>query len=204
MKIGILGAGNIGGTLGKLWSARGHEVYFAVRDSNSEKAQALLQASPNAQVGTIEEAVNFGTVVLLSVHWRNVPEVLEAIQGKIDGKVLIDATNRVTPPPADTAGSAAEDIAKAVPNTKVVKSFNTLGANSLTQLKFGSHNASNFICGDDTQAKSVVSKLAAEIGFDVVDVGALATARLVESLAMLWVQASRNYGRDIAFRLLRR
>ncbi|WP_199247350.1 NAD(P)-binding domain-containing protein [[Phormidium] sp. ETS-05] len=61
MKIGILGAGNIGGTLGKLWAKRGHEVYFGVRDVNSEKTQALLaESGPNAKAGSIEEAAAWG------------------------------------------------------------------------------------------------------------------------------------------------
>jgi 8-hydroxy-5-deazaflavin:NADPH oxidoreductase len=205
MKIGILGAGNIGGNLGKLWAARGHEILFGVRDSPSDKVKTLLgEIGNNACAGSLKEAVSFGEVILLSVHWQNVPEVLGQIEGLINGKILIDSTNRMIPPPPDTTGSAAEDIARSLPEAKVVKAFSTLGANNLTNLQFGSKNASTFICGNDPEAKSIVTLLAKEIGFDVVDVGLLTTSPLIESLTKLWVQISRNYGREIAFNLLQR
>ncbi|HIK08980.1 MAG TPA: NADPH-dependent F420 reductase [Oscillatoriaceae cyanobacterium M33_DOE_052] len=205
MKIGILGAGNIGGTLGKLWAKQGHQVYFGVRDVNSEKTQALLaESGGNAQAGSLQEAASFGDVVLLAVHWRNVPEVLAQVSGVLGGKILIDATNRMIPPPPDTTGSAAGDIAKEVPGAKVVKSFSTLGANNLTRLEFGNENASNFICGDDADAKALVVELSEAVGFDAVDCGPLSVAPLIESLTKLWVQISRNYSREIAFKLLRR
>lgn len=205
MKIGILGAGNIGGTLGKLWAARGHDILFAVRDPESEKVKILLSESgTTARAGTLQEAASFGEVVLLSVHWKNVPEVLEAVRDLTAGKILIDSTNRMIPAPADTTGSAAGDIARSLSGAKVVKAFNTLGANNLTNLQFGSENASTFICGDDPEAKSKVAQLAEEVGFDAVDCGPLANAVLLESLTKLWVQISRSYGREIAFKLLRR
>jgi 8-hydroxy-5-deazaflavin:NADPH oxidoreductase len=205
MKIGILGAGNIGGNLGKLWAAKGHEIFFAIREPQSDKVKAILSdINSNVHTGTVKEAVAFGEVVLLAVHWQNVPEVLQQIQEVINDKILIDSTNRMIPPPSDTTGSAAEDIARSLPEAKIVKAFSTLGANNLTDLKFGSENASTFICGNDIEAKSIVIQLAEEIGFDVVDVGLLNTAPLLESLTKLWVQISRQYGREIAFKLLRR
>lgn len=74
MKIGILGAGSLGGTLGKLWADRGHDILYAARDPNSEKIKTLLSESgPTARAGTLQEAASFGEVVLLSVHWKNVP-----------------------------------------------------------------------------------------------------------------------------------
>jgi 8-hydroxy-5-deazaflavin:NADPH oxidoreductase len=205
MKISILGAGNIGGNLGKLWAAKGHEIFFAVRDPQSDKVKALLNdLGDKVRTGSVKEAASFGEVVLLSVHWQNVPEILQEIQALISNKILLDSTNRMIPPPPDTTGSASEDIARSLRGAKVIKAFSTLGANNLTNLKFGSENASTFICGDDPEAKTIVTQLAEEIGFDVVDVGLLNTAPLIESLTKLWVQTSRKYGREIAFKLLRR
>ncbi|MBD2164587.1 NADPH-dependent F420 reductase [Calothrix membranacea FACHB-236] len=205
MKIGILGAGNIGGNLGKLWAAKGHEIFFAVRDPQSDKVKTLLHdLGDKVHKGSVKEAAAFGEVVLLAVHWQNVPEVLQEISGLVDNKILIDSTNRMITPPPDTTGSAAEDIARSLPTARVVKAFSTLGANNLTNLKFGSENASTFICGDDSEAKNIVTQLAEEISFDVVDIGLLNTAPLIESLTKLWVQASRKYGREIALKLLRR
>lgn len=204
MKISILGSGNIGGTLGKLWADQGHEICFGVRDRDSPKVQALLQAiGTSAQAEDIRSAIEFSDLVILALHWQVLPEVIETIKPGMKSKTLLDCTNRMIPPPPDTKGSAAEDLAHSLPETKVVKGFNSLGANNLAQLKSKSQQPSTFICGDDSTAKATVTQLGEEIGFDVVDVGALKTAPLVESLAKLWVQISRTHGREVAFKLLR-
>ena len=205
MKIGILGAGNIGGNLGTLWAARGHEIVFGVRDPHSDKVQALLtKIGSNARAASVQEAASNGDLVVLAVHWPvAVPEVLAQTDG-LSGKILVDCTNRMAPPAPGSAASAAEEIARLVPGAKVVKAFSTLGANNLANLQFGSENASTFICGNDPDAKAVVTQLGQEIGFDVVDAGPLANASLLESLTKIWVQLSRHLGREIAFKLLRR
>ena len=204
MRIGILGAGNIGGALGKRWAANGHDVLFGVRDPQSYTVQLLLNGcGPNAQAGTMHEAGAFGDVVALAVPWSAVPDVLTQTGGCAD-KILVDCTNRMGPPAPGDPASGAEQVAKLAPQARVVKAFNTLGAESVAHLEFSGTNAGTFICGDDAAAKAVVRQLGEDIGFDVVDVGPLATAPLVESLAQLWVQISHTLGRDIAFRLLRR
>lgn len=204
MKIGIIGAGNIGGNLGKLWAAKGHEILFGVRDPQSSKTRAALAAlGEKARAGSIAEAAAFGEVVVLAVPWAAVREAIRSA-GDLGGKILIDATNRLTPPlPAD-GPSAAEDVARMANGARVFKSFNTLGAETLLDSQFGSEHATTFVCGDDPHAKAVVMRLAADTGLDVVDAGPLSNAALVESLTRLWIQLSRSMGRGIAFRLLRR
>lgn len=200
MNIGIIGAGNVGGSLGKLLAAKGHQVKFGVRDT--QKAQVLTSA--NASMGSIGETVAFGEVVVLAARPDGLPEIA-AHGGDWSGKVVIDAMNRFTPPPAGSTGSLAEDVARLIPGAKVVKAFNTIGAEQYGQPQFGGQTATMFICGDDAQAKSVAAKLAEELGFEVVDIGALSNVRMLEELARLWVHLSRNVtGRDVAFKLLRR
>ncbi len=88
---------------------------------------------------------------------------------------------------------------------KVVKAFNTIGANNYSDLEFSGLRADAYICGDDAAAKQVVGQLAEQMGFDVVDVGPLSNAHLLEELALLWVTLVRlGYGREIAFKLLRK
>jgi len=204
MRIGILGAGNIGGALGRQWAARGHEILFGVRDPQSYTVQILMNSVPeNASTGTMREAAEFGEVLALAVPWQAAHEVLAQV-GDLHGKILIDCTNRLGPGGGDHARSGAEEVAQAAPGARVVKGFNTLGAESLAHLRFGGQPASTFICGDDAQAKAVVRALGEEIGFDVVDVGPLASAELIESLARLWLELSHYMGRGIAFALLRR
>ena len=204
MRIGILGAGNIGGALGKRWAAGAHEIVFGVRDAQSYTVQILMNGlGANARTGSLREAGEFGEVVVLAVPWLTVPEVLTAA-GPLAGKILIDCTNRLPPFAAGSAPSGAEEIARRVPGARVVKAFNTLGAEHIAHLPFGPPAPSTFICGDDPEARTVVCRLGEEIGFDVVEVGPLSTAPLVEGLGALWVQLAGRLGRDIAFALLRR
>ena len=202
MKIGILGAGNVGGNLGRLWAARGHEIVFGVRDPNGDKIRALFGTiGGSARAASIREAAAFGEAVALAVPWAAVPETL-AQTGDWAGKILIDSTNRFT---AGRAASGAEEIAGLAPGARVVKAFNTIGAELLASPRFDTQSATMFICGDDAQAKSVVASLAEELGFEVVDAGPLSSAGMLESLARLWVSLSRGgLGRNIAFKLLRR
>jgi 8-hydroxy-5-deazaflavin:NADPH oxidoreductase len=204
MKIGILGAGNIGGNLGKGWAAAGHEIVFGVRDPQSEKTTAAIAAAgPNAQAASVREAADFGEVVALAVPWQAVADAL-AEAGDLGGKVLIDCTNRLGPVAPGSAASAAEDVARLAPLARVVKAFNTAGYENLADPRYGTLIATAFLAGDDEQAKSIVTRLAQDLGFEVEDAGPLANAALLESLTRLWVQLARTHGRTIAFALLRR
>lgn len=93
-----------------------------------------------------------------------------------------------------------------MPNTKVVKCFNTTGANNLAQVKYGTETIDIHVCGDDSKAKVIVSQLAADIGFEVIDCGPLKNARLTEPFALLWIDLAlkQQLGRNIAFKLLRK
>lgn len=210
MRIGIIGAGNVGGNLGKVWAGKGHEVMFGVRDPQSPKVRALVSGlGEPARAGSVKEAAAFGEVVALTTPWPATQEAIQAA-GDLAGKILMDCTNPVKP---DLTGlslgqttSAAEEIARWAPGARVVKAFNTIGAQQMLNPQFGSQAASMFICGDDAAAKSVVARLTEESGFEVVDAGPLSNARLLEPLAMLWIYLAvkQGLGTEIAFKLLRR
>jgi 8-hydroxy-5-deazaflavin:NADPH oxidoreductase len=210
MKIGIIGAGDIGSTLGKAWAKRGHNVVFGVRNIQSPKAKKLLNsADSNLHVDEIHEAVHFGDIIVLAVPWEAAQETIRSVDD-ISGKIIIDPSNPIG---SDLEGvvvpsstSAAEEISKLAKGARVVKAFNAIGAKTLNNLQFGSHKADAFICGDDLAAKSEVKKLAMEIGFNVVDAGPLSNARLLENLALLWIELAfrQRMGPNIAFKLLTR
>lgn len=207
MKIGILGAGNIGGNLGRRWAAAGHQIRFGVREPGSSKVQALLtELGGKASAGTLDQASSFGEVVILSVPWGAASETLRQA-GKLAGKILIDCTNPVAPGPSLALGfstSGAEEVARMAPGARVVKAFNSLGAEHILNPAASGQQASTFLCGDDAQARALVAQLGQDIGFDVVDCGALASARLIEPLAMLWIRLAmvQGMGRQIAFKLI--
>lgn len=202
MKIGIIGAGIVGGNLGKGWAKAGYEVMYSSRDPESEKMQKLIAAAgENASAGTVADVMKFSDVIVVAIGWPYVETVvMEA--GDWTGKILIDATNRFAP--SGTGNSAAEDLAKVAIGARVVKAFNTIGAEHYLDPKIGTQTASMFICGDDAEAKEIVGDLVETLDFDLVDVGPLSHAEMLESLAKLWVTLARdNFGRDIAFKLLR-
>ena len=203
MKIGIIGAGNIGGHLGQRWAAAGHDVVFGVRDPNSPKTQEALANAPGSRAATMRDAVVHGEVIALAVHWPVVREVVPSL-GDLGGKILIDTSNRFTPPQPGDGPSAAGDIASWARNAKVVKAFNTQAAEVLLDPDFNGMAPTAFLCGDDEAAKEVVAKLAQDLGLEPINAGPLQNAPLVEGLTRLWAQMARNYGREIAFAVLRR
>jgi NADPH-dependent F420 reductase len=211
MKIGILGAGNMGAALGKLWAALGHEVLFGVRQPVSEKTAKRLAALGSAvQTDSLEAAAKFGEAVLIAVPWEATEKVVRPIGKHLSRKVLIDCTNPITPNLSGLmighSTSAAEKVARWAPEAKVVKCFNTVGAGGLHDARYGDHSASVFVCGDDESAKIAVTQLAEGIGFEVIDAGPLAEARYIEPLALLWIHLAMRgkYGSKIAVKLLRR
>lgn len=208
MKVGIIGAGDVGGTLGMRWRQKGHEIMFGIRNRQSRNVQKLIELDKNLQFGEIRETVAFGDVIVFAVPWTSVEETI-LTAGNLTDKILIDPTNPLTP---DLKGlalentSAAETISNLAKSTRVVKAFNMIGAKTLNNLIYDSQRADLFICGDDNHSKQIVRELAIDIGFDVIDVGPLANARLLESLALLWIELAfrQKLGPNIAFKLLRR
>lgn len=209
MKIGIIGSGNMGSALGKLWAQKGHTVIFSY-SRKQDKLNDLAASVPHAKAGTPADAAT-GEVVLLAVRWASVKDALKAAE-PLKGKILIDCTNPLTP---DLSGlevghttSAAEEISRLVPGALVVKAFNTVFAEvySSASRLFGSRMPTMLYCGDDPEAKTTVSKLINETGFEAVDAGPLVSARLLEPLAMLMIQLGygQGMGTDIALSLIRR
>jgi predicted dinucleotide-binding enzyme len=210
MKIGIIGSGNVGSALGKIWANNGNEIMFSSR--HPENLKSLAESiGKNACYGLPAEAAKYSEVIVLSVPWTQATDALKSA-GPINGKVLIDCTNPLKPDMSGLAvghtTSAAEEVAKAAPGAKVVKAFNTTFAalmNSPSRT-FGSQKATGFYCGDDSSAKAIVSGLIKETGLDPLDVGPLMCARYLEPLAMLAMQIAfvRGLGTEMALGLLRR
>ena len=207
MKIGIIGAGNIGGNLGRIWAAKGHTITYGVRNPLTPKMQTILEETDHIATATkIKEAAMQSDIIVLATPWEAVGEVVFQIVDLKD-KILIDCTNPIKPNPdwpLAQGSSAAEEIAKRLPGFTVVKAFNTFGARNLSDVTFGTVHADAFICGDDPESKRIVTQLAKEIGFDAVDVGGLRSAEMLESLAKLWITLShqQGIGPNIAFKLL--
>lgn len=197
MKIGIIGAGNVGGALGTSWVKAGHQVKFGVREPGDPKHRALLDAcGENATAGTTAEAAAFGEVLALATPWDATQAALSGC-GSIKDKVLVDCTNPLKFTPATGLElalgytiSGGETVAQWATGARVVKAFNTYGYENFADARYpngGGLKPIMFLAGDDARAKEIVSHLAADIGFRPLDAGGLKVARLIEPIGMLWI-----------------
>jgi len=210
MKIGIIGSGNVGGALGSRWAKLGHEVVFGTRDPQGLDVQQLAaKAGGKTSVATLADAASKGDALLLAMPWPATEQVIGSL-GDLSKKILIDATNPLLPDMSGltlgTTTSAGEQVASWARGAKVVKAFNTVGANIMGDPSFDGHKPVMFYCGDDAEAKKVVKKLIDELVFEAVDAGPLKQARLLEPFALLWISLAfaQGMGLDFAFELLRR
>ncbi len=176
MRIGIVGAGHIGGTVAKLLARAGHEV--AVSNSRGPASLSSLVSSlgPNVKAMSPGDTVTFGEAVLLAIPWRKMDGLPPA--DLFTGKIVIDAMNPYTATGRlmDLSDrTASEEVAKRLPGARLVKAFNTMGWRILNT---GSRPPSEdrlviFVAGDDAAAKAAVKKLIDDIGFASIDTGSL-------------------------------
>jgi predicted dinucleotide-binding enzyme len=209
MNIAILGAGNVGGTLGKGLAQAGHQISYAVRDPEAAKTKAVVeQTGSGASAADVPSAVASSDIVLLCTPWDATKDAL-AGAGDLRGKVLLDCTNPLNSDLSLAEGhttSGGEMVAEWARGARVVKIFNTTGSPNIANPRYGNEDATMFFCGDDAQAKDAAYHLARDLGFDPVDAGPLKQARLLEPLAMLWISLAivQKHGVNIAFKLMHR
>ena len=181
LKIGVVGSGRVGGTLGGVWVKKGHEVMFSSRNIAHDKALAA-KLGANARAGTPREAAAFGEVLLVSVPYGALPDVGKDLAGLLKGKIVIDTCN---PFPgrdgeiAEWARKKGAGIASAelLPGARLVRAFNAVGAGRMGSVHEAPGRVGMPIAGDDAKAIEVASRLIRDIGFEPVLVGGLAMGR---------------------------
>ena len=185
MRIGVIGAGRIGGNAARLLAAAGHEVMLSFSrepDRLREQAEAIGE---RASAGEVDEAARFGEVVILSVPWRLIDAVLDRA-GSLEGKIVIDTTNQYGSGGLESLpdGKAAAQVnQERMPGARLVKSFNTLtsGFQASEAGREPHRRVVLFLCGDDADAKRTVAALIDDAGFAPADVGGLADASVMEA-----------------------
>jgi predicted dinucleotide-binding enzyme len=182
MRIGVIGAGRIGGNAARLFARAGHEVLVSF--SRDPRKLEALAAEIGGRAGTPREAVAFGEVVMLSVSWTLIDDVLEQA-GPLDAKIVIDTTNQFGHEGWEDLGgrTAAAVNAARMPGARYTKAFNTLTSGFQAQAagRTGPDRVVMFLCGDDEDAKRVVAGLIDDAGFTPVDMGAIADAAPMEA-----------------------
>lgn len=206
--ISIIGAGNVGMALARAFTQLGDPVILGVPEPGKylEAVQAL---GPKARVATVAEAVAASERVILAVPHAALPAIAQGVRDW-QGKILVDATNPLAPGLAGltvgTTSSGAEVLAGLARGARVVKAFNTTGAENMGDSRYPGGRPCMPVCGDDADARRQVLALAGRLGFDPVDMGPLSAARYLEPWAMVWIHLAfkQGQGRQFAFGLLRR
>ena len=203
MKIGILGAGNIGGTLGTKWTRAGHSVQFGVRDSNKSEVQKLVKAlGAKASASNIAHAIDFGEVVVFAIPGTSMDETITANAKALDGKIVVDTANKITAP---VMNSLATFKARA-PQAMVFRAFNTLGWENIENPMYGNIPADMFYCGPDGEPRHQVEDLIKDSGLRPIYLGGPEQAGLVDAVLSLWftLAVKQKMGRNFAFKVLTR
>jgi hypothetical protein len=183
MKIGVIGAGRIGGNIARQAVKGGHEVQLSFARDASNLEELAAELDPRASVGTPESAVGYGEAVVISVPWDAIPIALEQA-GSFKGKIVIDTTNQFGSGPMPTAGqTAAAFNAARMPGARYVKSFNTLTSDFQAEAaeRAGEDRVVQWLCGDDAEAKAVVSGLIEDMGYVPIDLGGTADCQVMEA-----------------------
>jgi predicted dinucleotide-binding enzyme len=194
--------------LGKAFTSRGEAVVYGVPDP-AKYVQAVGGLGASATIGAVDQAIDASDLVILAVPY---PAAVTLAQSRSDwkGKILVDATNPLAAGLAGlsvgTTTSGAETIAQAAKGARVVKAFNTTGAENMEDTHYTKGTPFMPVCGDDAEARARVVALATLIGFDAVDCGDLSAARYLEPFAMTWIHMAikLGLGRRFAFARLQR
>lgn len=196
MTIAIIGAGNVGRALATSLTRAGHAVLVTSRDP--EHAGAVASETGARAIRSNAEAAAGADIVVLATPFSSVEAIAAEIRDGVTGKVVIDATNRMSfgadGPDIDTTVSNAEELAALLPGAKVVKAFNTLFASSQSDPFAEGVQLDGYVAGDDADAKTVVLDLIASIGLNPVDAGPLSRARQLEGLAFLNITLNMAHG----------
>jgi 8-hydroxy-5-deazaflavin:NADPH oxidoreductase len=183
MRVGIIGAGRIGGGIARQLAGAGHEVLLSFSRDPQSLAALAAEIGPGATTGSVAEAAGFGEVVVISVPWSTLPQAIEQA-GSLAGKIVIDTTNQFGAAPLPAAGQTAAQLnAGRLPGARYTKSFNTLTSAFQAQAasRPEAERVVQWLCGDDAEAKQVVAGLITDAGFVPVDLGGTAECAVMEA-----------------------
>lgn len=184
MNIGIVGSGKIGGLVGKLWAQAGHKVRFSSRHPET-LAGLVAEAGPNASRGTVEEALAFGEVILLSIPYGSVARFGQEHGARLAGKIVVETGN----PYPQRDGAIAEEVrssglgtgvwsARWLPGCRLVRGFNSVWDETLAKEAHRREPRVGVpLASDDVEARERVAGLVRDAGFDPVIIGPLSRAR---------------------------
>ena len=188
MQIAIIGAGNVGRALATSLTRAGHDV--TITAAHPENAVEAASATGATASDSNRDAASHAQVVVLAVPAQSIGQIAGELGATLDGKVVVDVSNRPTPSADGPATSIAEELQGTVPGARVVKAFNTAFASRQADPKVGGIAPDGYVAGDDPTAKQTVLDVVESVGFRPVDAGSLVAARTLEGMA--WLNIQRN------------
>lgn len=201
MKIAIIGVGNIGIRLAKHWAKNSHQILLGVRDAANHDVMELLNTTEgNVQALSVREAANNADIITICVGYKQLQNVLDEIGEQTD-KLVIQTINASF----DGGRDVAKQIENALKTNRIIKAFNTIGAEVLDNTAFQDIIADTFICGGNTDDVKTVTTLAKQIGFEnVYHIGGIEKENLLEQVAQFWgaLAFGAGLGRNTAFKIL--
>jgi len=183
MKIAVIGAGRIGGTIGGKWEAAGHEVVYGLREPSKKQG-----ARP------IAEALRSADTVLLAIPGAAVVQFAQEHAKELDGKMVIDATNNL----GGASTNSWQEISAMAPKVRLYRAFNTYGFDVFAEPLIGGERPDLFYAGPD----DAIEQLIADAGVRPVRVGGIDTVDVVDGVLRLWFRLAQSRGRRIAFKLI--
>jgi len=202
LTIAVLGAGNIGGTLGRKWIAAGHRVAFGVNDPSGSRAQALrAEAGDRVMIGSLADALAVNPdVVVMALPGGVMDATITTYAAQLDGRMIIDTANRM-------GGGAMNSFAtfrEHTPRARVFRAFNSLGWENFADPLLDGVSADLFYCGPDGEARAIIEQMIADVGLRPMCLGDVDQVGLVDSVAALWfaLALGQKKGRHLAFKVL--
>lgn len=198
LRIALLGAGEIGGTLGRKWAEAGHTVAFGVKNPASEKAQSLrAELGEHILIGSPAEALAKSDIVLLAVPGNAVKEVVAAHAELLDRKIIIDATNQLVKGQVEDfkqrrqrTMNSLSTLQTSAPSAQIYRAFNNYSLQVFAEPIYNGVQADLFYCGPEGESLHVIEQLISEIGLNPVRVGDLERIEIVDDVLLLWAALS--------------
>ncbi len=196
MKVGIIGSGIVGRVLASAFIKEGHNVMLGTRNVSKDEVLKWAAENPVGKTGNFAETAGFGDLLVLATGGAVTEEAI-ALAGieQFSGKVVIDATNPIAPSPPENGvlkfftgldNSLMERLQKLIPTARLVKAFNCVGNAFMYKPKFAGGPPTMFICGNDAEAKNIVTAILTDFGWETEDMGMIQAARAIEPLCILW------------------
>ena len=215
MKIGIIGSGIVGRVLAAAFLKEGHDVMLGSRSIDKEELVKWKDENTSGAIGTFTDVAKFGNIIILATGGSVIESAIQmAGIENFRGKTVIDATNPIAASPpvngvlkyfTDVNESLGEKIQQLIPEANIVKAFNSIGNGLMYKPDFGGIKPTMFICGNNDEAKKIVTSILDSFGWETEDMGKIEAARAIEPLCMLWCIPGIAKGQwTHAFKLLKK